>query len=210
MAMLIDCPSVPVSEDEKAAITEAAYNARSEDRSETDFKSVSVSKCVTNWEWEEPKRVQGRTENIDFYGLFPHAVKTDSYRERYSIRCHKSVDYHDNVVFDQRDSCTEELERYMQYDGLENEVRLRGFVSVEDATAYLDYLLQYDFGEDAQTRVDGMLQQIQSVDRRIVRGQMRFSASFNHGGCATTTFEATADRNGSLAFGEVDGHTSIC
>jgi hypothetical protein len=210
MAMLIDCPSVPVPEDEKIAITEAAYNSRSEDRSDTDFESVSITKCITNWEWDEPERIEGRTENVDFYGLFPHTLETENYRERYSIRCHKSLDYRDNVVFDQRDSCSEELERYMHYEGLENEIRLRGSVSVEDAAAYLDYLLQYDFGADAQNRVNGMLQQIQRVDRRIVRGQLRFTASFNHGGCATTTFETTAERMDSLAFGEVDGHMSIC
>lgn len=208
--MLIECPSVPVTKDEKIAITEAAYNARSEDRSDTEFESVSITKCVTKWEWDKPERVKGRTENLDFYGLFPHVVETDSYRERYSIRCHMSVDYRDNVVFDQRDSCTEELERYMQHDRLENEIRLRGFVSVEDATAYLDYLLQYDFGKDAQSRVDSMLQRIQWIDRQIVRGQMRFSASLSYGGCGTMTFAAIAERTEFLTFGEVDGDMTVC
>ena len=210
MAMLLDCPPVPVLEVEKSEITAAAYSARSESTAESEFESISVTKCVTTWVWEEPERVQGRTERVSFYGLFPHTTQTNSYRERYSIRCHKSVDYRGDSVIDQIDDCSEELERYMQYDGLNHEVRLRGSVSVDDATAYLNYLMQYDFGKENQTRVNEGLRKIQWVELAGSKEFPRFRASFAHGGCAVTTLESTAIREDPLVFGEVDGHITIC
>ena len=210
VALLIDCPSVPVSDAERAAIIQSAHNARPDDLTEIDFESVLVTKCISYWEWDEPEKVRGRTERIRFYGLFPHNVESGEYRERHSIRCYRSVDYKEDVVFDQSGYCEEELERYMKYKGLDREIRLRGTVSVEDATAYLDYLLSYDFGKDARTRIGEMLQRIQSVYRTHIKGKLRFSASFNHGACATTSFETLAVREEQLIFGEVGERTIIC
>jgi len=108
---------------------------------------------------------------------------SSKYRERYSIRCSRSIDYRASAVVGHRADCVEELERYTQCDGLPHEVRLRGAVSIEDATAYLDYLFAYEFPHGAQARILEMLLKIQSVDKSLVRGQLDFHASFNHSGC---------------------------
>ncbi len=210
MAALIDCSPVQVSADEEASIIEAAHAARAEDTADQEFESVSVTKCITYFEWSDPEPGGGRTERVRFYGAFPHIVQTESYREQHSITCYSSVTYYGDNVEDRRDRCGAELERYMRYHGLDHEVRLWGTVSVEDATAYLDHLMNHDFGDEHQASIDDMLQQIDSV-RQTQRGSLlRFLASYDHGGCETTYFETYATREDSLVFRDVDGFREIC
>jgi hypothetical protein len=210
MVMSIDCPPVPVPEIEEARIIDAAHKARSAEISRTEFESISVTKCISYRDQDKSQAAQDRTESVNFYGEFPQDIQTDRYSERRYIRCHMSIDYRDNAAVKQRDGCTEVLSRRMQHQGLEHEVILREGVSVEDATAYLDYLLNYDFGNHVQSEIQKVLQSIQWIDVVTVRGQVIFHASFNHSGCATTTFEATAIREQTLVFGAVYDGTGIC
>jgi hypothetical protein len=99
----------------------------------------------------------------------------------------------------------------MRYDGLENEVRLHGSVSIEDATAYLDYLMHYDFEESYQVAAKEMLRQIRSVQsHRAASGQTRFSTASNRDGCTTITFDSIVECADSLIFGKVDMITLMC
>lgn len=209
-SMMIECGPVPIQEEEKSSIVELAHASRSLMLASMDFESVSISKCVTYWDQGEPAPGKSRTVFVKFYGLFPHRIQTEKYRERYSIRCETTEHFRDDSKVEGRDSCSEELERFMRYQNLDHEVRLRGSVSLEDATAYLDYLMDYDFGQKKQARVDDMLKQIAWVDVLTIRGRTVYQASYAHGGCATSTFEAPAIMGDIPVFGEVAENMITC
>ncbi len=210
MAWMIDCSPVPISTDEETAITQSAYDARSDATAGQQFESVSVSKCISYFDRADHEPGDGRTERIQFYGTFPHTAQSDTYREHFSITCYHSISYGGEAVIDQSKHCGVELERYMHYHALDHEVRLRGEVSVEDATAYLDYLMTFDFGQEHQARIDQMLEQVRSVEATTRGTLLRFLAGYYHGGCATTYFETYATRDDGLVFRDVDGFTQTC
>ena len=208
-SMMLDCTPVPVQESEYSQIAQAALQARPVAFANEEFKSQSVTKCIVEWPRGELQPDARRTEQIRFYGHFGDSIQADGYRERSSVQCEKSVDYLNDTAVDQRDGCTAALERYMQYDDFDHEVRLLGSVSVEDATAFLNYLKNYDFGKENKERIGKELKLIQSVELSEEQGQPQFRASYSHG-CTTTEFTTMATRGQFLTFGKVHGSKAMC
>lgn len=208
--MLVECPAVPVPEDERLYISTAADAARSPAREDTNFELVTVKKCVTNYMIHDPPPAQGRTEKVNLYGVFAHDVQTDRYRERYSVRCQISTYFRGDLIAKRRESCEEVHERFMRHDRLPKEIRLEGEVSVADATAYLDYILDYDFDARAKEFVSSVMSNGGWLEAGMRNGKLVFRASFAHGGCATTGFETEATRDPDLKFHVLQDRSSIC
>ncbi len=200
----VDCVDVPVSSEEEAALRQAAHEARRESLSYDDYESISISKCITPWNYGEEVSLVDRSENFHLYGVFSHRVENNKYRERFSISCHSSVDIRGDERTSHGPRCHETLERYMHHEGLDKEVRLTENISVESATAFLDYLLRYEPLGDSQERFRKMLQKIETVRWHRARGRYYFEASYNDNICSWT-FEAWARDEIPQTFMELSG-----
>jgi len=199
-SMLMDCPAEPVSEDERQHITSAAYEARSSARMSTDFESVTVRKCVVRYVTDDKPPIQGRSEYVSLYATFPHDIRTDRYRERYSIRCAVSTDFIENSETTKQEDCSESHERFLRNDRLPQEVSLSGNISAEDATAFLDYLIDYDLEPAAKKRLLKLMSAGGSVDAREQKGKLVFRMSFTLGGDASIDVSSEATRQPELRF----------
>lgn len=208
--MSVECTPVDVPNAERTAITQMASDARSKDLQGLEYESTTIQKCVTHWESGPPEWTKSRSETISFYGVFAHRVREADYRERYAVTCRRHTDYRIDEIIKESSNCSEELERYMYHENYKNEIRIYASISVEDATTFLDHLFQYDWGVQNRTWMSEMIQQVEWVDRWIVRGKVTFQASYIYGGCGVMTFRAQANRSNGLEFGEVSENSSIC
>ena len=89
ISTMLDCPPVPILDQEKSQIAEAAKEARPAELANAEFESISITKCEIRYELDEVEPEKVRLEYVNLYGVFPHTVRNDTYRERWSIRCHK-------------------------------------------------------------------------------------------------------------------------
>ena len=199
-SMLMDCPPVPVSEDERQYITSAAYEARSSVRKSSDFESVTVRKCVARFDRAIDSQGERRSENLSLYAAFPHDIQTDRYRERYSVRCLISTDYVDNSKTDRSERCQEAHERFLLHDRLPEEVSLDGDISVEEATAFLDYIIDFDQDPVVQESRLMFMSMGGSIDAHMREGKLIFRMSIVIGGDSSIDISSEVTREPELQF----------
>lgn len=210
MTSFLTCNPVPVPDADRARIVSAAYDARASIRSDLKFEKVTVTKCILDHTWSEEDGDFPRTSEVTLYGVFPQTEKTNRYRARYSITCHDVTTSFRSDVLEKIDECYEEFERYLWHERLGREIRLYGPVSVDTADAYVNYLLDYDFGTAPDGRGDSSMREIASVRSWALDGQIRLSAFIPRSKCSGKVFQAVALRPLDPDFEGVSGSSLIC
>ena len=200
VSMPMHCPPVAVSEDERQYITSAAYEARSSDRRNRDFETVTVRKCVAHFGPVIDSQGERRLEQLSLYAAFPHDIQTDRYRERYSVRCNISTSYVDDAKIDRSEFCQTTQERFVLHDRLPEEVSLEGDISVEEATAFLDYIIDFDQDSVAQKTRLMFMSMGGSIDAHMREGKPIFRITIEIGGDSYIDISSEVTREPELQF----------
>jgi len=210
MAMMVDCPPVPLPDDEADQIIRMAYEARTESQPHLAFETISVSKCIAYYQLTESPPVFGRTENVGLLATFPHVVLEDNYRERHTITCGIATEFVGETESRRREDCREHFERYMRYERFDHEIRLLGPATVDESKAFLDFLLDRDYGVEDPQRVVETMRRIETVKASSGPSHRLFEASFSFQGCGTAYFSARATKSGPLHFSRFEETSIIC
>ena len=201
--MVWSCSGAPVTDEERADIIAAALSARGLARAETDFELVTVDKCVVDAEIDADPRLPERTEVTRLYAVLPHDVQTDHYRERYSVTCEVSKQFMRDSQVHTQESCSESHERFLRHDRLPKEFSLRGDVSAETATAFLDHLIDYEIEPMTRDFLSRVLPSGGSIAAARSNGKLVIRISFTLGGDTLVGVESEAIRDPELRFHDI-------
>ncbi len=209
------CESGIVSPDERQAmltLAEEQYSGPSK------IQDYSVSKC-TAAEYLEDDQIVKSTEQLLLRGKVPLRIGTDYYNEADIIYCSRSTTVQSDGTSDTMDECQSERVRYLAHDELnQGPVQLMRGVSVERATAFIDYLVEYtrgtgvvdDYPENVRENFERILSKVSWISAVRRGGTLCYRAGYAAGGDTIIQVESAVISTQPLRFSKVGDIGSQC